>query len=161
MAFDPLPTPLVMTPESREAIAGKGRLQSWLEILRAGFGLKVAFATAMIVTLIGTVALFIGSGAGESQIAANSSYPAETGVASVSDREVSDPSARSNSPENATERPVLSPAVQPRGKGVVTRTKKNLRPKAPSPKQDRNETGLEEFADDSLRLADLLQQIGG
>jgi hypothetical protein len=159
--FDPLPTPTITIHEPQKAATLIAPSPSWLESLLTGFGLKAAFAAAIFAVLIGTIAVFLGSRSADPQIAANKSQSTETVASVASEREISVSSGNTVVSETAKDIPEVSPSSQSRGKGIGTKAKKPVRTKTPSSKEVQNDTGLEEFADDSLRLSDLLQQIGG
>jgi hypothetical protein len=163
-AFDTLATPFIdlsvfsVEREPRNSFAGL------VDLLRGSFGLRLSFAGLMIAMTAGVAAFLILGSGNDVQLAINAVAPPEiaANIEPTTDPQPKAPETRS-SDEGKVVESAASPTVASESRRAAPKASK-ARTEAVQRKQSAITTetaGFDEFADDSLRLSDMLEQIGG
>lgn len=159
--FECLETPVIAFPPADISENISKSIWVWLDGLRYAFVVKLSFAGILLAVLAGLYGLIYLERLDEVQVASNTAAPLSIDSAQVEKDPfppLSDPLTVSKDAVNIAER---EPEIPRRNRGVGTAKSKKAAAAVKSADR-RNENQLtDDFADDSLRLADLLEQIGG
>ncbi len=158
LAFDPLPTPRIILPAAAETSAA-----SWFDKLRASLAFRpaVAFGGIAAIALVGALSAFvlIGSG-GDTEVAQGepTPTPGRSVVASAKPLETevveSDPKPSVVTADVSDVKPV---------KASASKARPAVKPKTATVKRGEplpTLSTLDDDEDDSLRLADMFEEIG-
>lgn len=159
--FDSLKTPEFNFCEAESSDIGSKTILGWLDGLRYAFALKLSFAGILIGVLVGMFGLIYIQRQDEVQVAANTAFSSPTDPPQIVNKlspGASEPLKGSNETVDLAEKVTEAPR---RNSGVGTARTKKASPALKSVNRRIETEPSEDFADDSLRLADLLEQIGG
>lgn len=161
IAFDTLETPVFNLSEAEGPDAVSKKMFGWLDGLRYAFAVKLSFAGVVVAVLVGMFGLIYIQRQDDVQIAANTAISSPADGAEIGSKpapEPSPPSKVSNESVDIAEKASEAPR---RNKGIGTARPKKASPAPKSVDRRIEAQPTDDFADDSLRLADLLEQIGG
>lgn len=159
--FEPLVTPVFAFPSADISEQSSKSILGWLEGLRYAFAVKVSFAGILLAVLAGLFVLIYLERPDEVQVASNTAAPSSIDSAQAEKDPLPTrpaPLTASNDMVNIPEKVTETPR---RNRSVGTAKTKKAAAAVKSVNRRNENQQTEDFADDSLRLADLLEQIGG
>ena len=160
LEFDPLPTPRVVIPFEAASV-------SWFDRLRTAFALRpaIAFGSLAAIAVVASLAAFvlIGGSSGKMEVAGGASTPAPVMPSPEATVQPVQPVVAANEPR-ADIRRIEAPKVVKSSTSASKPAAHSARPKA-TQQAKRNEplpalNSTDEDEDDSLRLADIFEEIG-